>query len=117
VKLHVATGTLKPGEEMPSIRTLAAPLGINPMTISKAYGILEREGVLERRPGRPLIISEMDAEQMMIRKIDKLKEILEPTVAIVVQLEIDREEAVRLFRDMLHKGGDGQRPDRKENPS
>jgi GntR family transcriptional regulator len=117
VKLQVATGTLKPGDEMPSIRTLAVPLGVNPMTISKAYSILEREGVLERRPGRPLVVGELDQEQMMIRKIDQLKESLRPTVSVVRQLDIDREEAVRVFHDMLQSGGDGQRPEHKDGLS
>ena len=68
-------------------------------------------------PGRPLVVSDIDAEQMMIRKIDQLKEMLKPTAAVVVQLDIDHEEAVRVFRDLLQQGGDGQRPDRKGNSS
>ncbi len=62
VKLHVATGTLTSGEELPSIRALAVALGVNPMTISKAYGYLENEGVLNA-PGRPLVVRSQEPGQ------------------------------------------------------
>ena len=52
IRFHVASGLLKPGDEVPSTRALSARLGINPMTISKAFVLLEEDGVLERRPGR-----------------------------------------------------------------
>ena len=56
VREQVREGSLKPGDELPSTRSLSAELGVNPMTISKAYSYLEREEVVERRPGRPLIV-------------------------------------------------------------
>ena len=54
IKFHIASGMLQPGDELPSTRLLSSDLGVNPMTISKAYGYLEKEQVVERRPGRPL---------------------------------------------------------------
>ena len=57
VKLAIASGRLLPGDDLPSVRSLAVPLGVNPMTISKAYNLLEREGILEHRPGKPLVPS------------------------------------------------------------
>ena len=55
IKFHIASGLMKPGDELPSTRMLSSELGVNPMTISKAYSFLEKEGIVERRPGRPLI--------------------------------------------------------------
>lgn len=49
IRLQVASGTLAPGAELPSTRALAQLLGINPMTVSKAYGLLETEGGLRCR--------------------------------------------------------------------
>ena len=57
VKLSITSGVLEVGAELPSIRSISVPLGVNPMTISKAYNLLVREGVLERRPGRPLVVA------------------------------------------------------------
>lgn len=101
VKFHIASGLLKPGEELPSTRALSAQLGVNPMTISKAYSYLEREAVIERRPGRPLVVKSLDSDQMRNQKIDQLRENLASAVTMVRQLGIEHDEAVRLFRRLL----------------
>jgi len=48
VEALVAGGRLRPGDTVPSVRQVAAALGINPMTVSKAWSRLESDGVLER---------------------------------------------------------------------
>lgn len=47
----VARGTLRRGERLPSIRDVAAALGLNPNTVNRAYAQLERDGVIEVRRG------------------------------------------------------------------
>lgn len=47
---------LKEGDMLPSVRQMAAELGVNPMTISKAYAKLEADGVLERVRGKGMVI-------------------------------------------------------------
>jgi len=61
VKLQIATGMLPPGSEMASTRALSTELSLNPMTISKAYALLEHDGVLERRRGQTLVVRERTA--------------------------------------------------------
>lgn len=51
VQRLVAGGLWQPGDELPSVRAVAERHAINPMTVSKAYSLLEAEGVLERRRG------------------------------------------------------------------
>lgn len=51
VQRLVAGGQLRPGDELPSVRAVAERHAINPMTVSKAYSLLEAEGLLERRRG------------------------------------------------------------------
>ena len=101
IKFHVASGLLEPGDELPSTRALSVDLGVNPMTISKAYSYLEREGVVERRPGRPLVVRAVEGSELRERKMDRLREGLSPVVTMVEQLGIDAEEAVRTFDEML----------------
>lgn len=103
VRYQVAGGILKPGDELPSIRALSEPLGVNPMTISKAYNILVREGLLERRPGRPLVVMEQAAEQMRRSQTAQLRESLRVPAAMARQFGIDGERAQRLFRDLLEE--------------
>jgi len=45
----VKSGALKPGAPLPTIRELAGELQINPNTVAKAYGLLERDAVIETR--------------------------------------------------------------------
>ena len=50
-------GLMQPDEHLPSVRALAAELAINPNTIQKAYGELERQGVIYSLAGRGNFIS------------------------------------------------------------
>ena len=53
IVMGIASGDLRPGEKLPTIRALASELGINMMTASKAYQILKQEGYIasDRRHG------------------------------------------------------------------
>jgi GntR family transcriptional regulator len=57
VQRLVAGGVLAPGAELPSVRAVAERHAINPMTVSKAYSLLESEGVLERRRGLGMTVA------------------------------------------------------------
>ena len=103
IKFHIASGILKPGDELPSTRGLSAELGVNPMTISKAYSFLEREDVIERRPGRPLVVRAMGATGLQDQRMEQVRQSLAATVTVVRQLDVDAGEAVRLFEEMLRE--------------
>ena len=107
VKLHVSAGTLKAGEEVPSIRALAATLGVNPMTVSKAYGYLEAERVLERRPGRPLVVRAQSGRQRELGRLDRLREGLRDSVNLSLRLGIAADDALGVFREMLDEAERG----------
>lgn len=49
IREAVKSGALKPGTPLPTIRELANELQINPNTVAKAYGLLERDAVIETR--------------------------------------------------------------------
>jgi GntR family transcriptional regulator len=114
VKFHIASGLIKPGDELPSTRALSAELGVNPMTISKAYSFLETEGVIERRPGRPLVVAPLKGRQIRDRKLDQIEKGLEPIVTMVRQLGIDEGEALNLFRKMLGRSARNSHDDEGE---
>jgi GntR family transcriptional regulator len=52
LKYYIAGGTLRPGDQLPSIRELASALAVNPTTVVRVYTELEREKVLEMRHGK-----------------------------------------------------------------
>jgi len=101
VRFHIASGLLKAGDELPPTRSLSAELGVNPMTISKAYNLLERDGVLERRPGRPLVVAALAPEEIELEKLDQLRSHLSAAVRAAQQLSLKPGEAVKVFRQML----------------
>lgn len=106
VKLHVAGGLLRPGDELPSTRGLSVELGVNPMTVSKAYSYLEREGVVERRPGLPLVVADLGEDEISASRRRQLRQALAPTVTLVRQLGIPAAEAAALFTEMLAAAAD-----------
>ncbi len=114
IKFHIASGLLAPGDELPSTRTLSTDLGVNPMTISKAYGYLEREGVVERRPGRPLVVRDYGDGESRRQKLDQLRASLSRAVTVARQLGIESGEAVNVFDEMLGEATDFPSNDHEE---
>ena len=101
VRTHIAGSVLRPGDEMPSIRSLSVPLGVNPMTISKAYNLLVHEGILERRPGLPLVVAAHGPEDLEDRRREQLRASLLPAARLALSMGLDVREATRLFRELL----------------
>lgn len=101
IRFHVASGLLAPGDEIPSTRTLSAELGVNPMTVSKAFSLLEEEGLLERRPGLPLVVSRRPFREQQASKLEQLETALRPVATMARQLGLETKEAIELFRRLL----------------
>ncbi len=101
VRFHIASGLIGPGDAIPSTRSLSARLGINPMTISKAFSLLEAEGVLERRPGLPLVVKQGGGDGLRETRIEQLRSALRPIATMARQLDIDSEAAAALFKKLL----------------
>jgi GntR family transcriptional regulator len=57
-KYYIASGALKAGDQVPSIRDLAKSLGVNPTTVVKAYTELEHEGVIAMVHGKGAFVAE-----------------------------------------------------------
>lgn len=67
----ILSGEFKPDDKLPSVRSLAKELGINPNTIQKAYSELERNGVIMTLPGRGSIVL-ADSESLRGEKTRQL---------------------------------------------
>jgi GntR family transcriptional regulator len=52
VQQHTATGRLRPGNRLPTVRELAVELGVNFNTVARAYRLLARAGVVSAQQGR-----------------------------------------------------------------
>ena len=58
IKHQVATGRLKPGEQLPTVRELATDLRINPNTVARAYDQLDGDNVITTQQGRGTYVRE-----------------------------------------------------------
>jgi GntR family transcriptional regulator len=95
----VASGQLPPGTAMPSVRDLAIRHTINPMTISRAYSILESEGLLERNRGRPMTVaSQARNHTQLSKRLEQVGPLVEQTVTAAKQLELTQAELVKAVR-------------------
>jgi len=102
VKRLVAAGQMAPGDGMPSVRELAQALALNPMTVSKAYSLLEMEGVLARRRGLGMEVAERaGGGQSAAERAALLRPTLERAAVEARQLELDPDTVVSLFTQIL----------------
>ena len=92
VRRQVLTGRLGVGEQLPSVREMAGRLKVNPMTVSKAYSLLEGEKVLERRRGVGLFVGEMNDGTKKESGEKILEELLRKAAVTAVQLDLSEEE-------------------------
>jgi GntR family transcriptional regulator len=101
VKAAAASGALRAGELLPSIRPLAEQLRVNRNTVAKAYAELEGQGVIETVAGRGCFLKE---NQSPFRKDVRLKMVAEEIDAAIVQahhLRVEDEDFLDLVKERL----------------
>jgi GntR family transcriptional regulator len=101
VKAAAASGALRAGEPLPSIRPLAEQLRVNRNTVAKAYAELEGQGVIETVAGRGCFLKE---NHTPFRKDVRLKMVAEEIDAAIVQahhLRVEEKEFLALVRERL----------------
>ena len=108
IRFQVASGILQPGDELPSTRSLSRRLGVNPMTVSKAFRLLEQQGVVERRPGLPLVVRAQEDEALAVSRLAQLRAGLAPVVTQARQLGVSPRDAAELFRSLLEQARESE---------
>lgn len=101
VRYATASGALRAGDALPSIRPLAEELRVNRNTVAKAYAELEGLGVIETLPGKGCFVKENGATfTKPVREKILLKEIDEAVVA-AHHLRVDRKTFLTLVEERL----------------
>lgn len=104
VRRLVASGQLPPGTELPSIRDLAVKHAVNPMTVSKAYTLLEAEGLLERHRGKPMTVANQSrVASLPAKRLQQLEPHLDHLVLAARQLELSESEVIKALRKKWEK--------------
>jgi GntR family transcriptional regulator len=93
LKHAIATGAIRAGEQLPSVRKMAEDLLINPNTVVRAYRDLESEGIVELRHGSGVFVRDsVEARAEVMRKAEP-----------IIRGALDRLEALELGEDDVRR--------------
>ena len=101
VKHAIATGALRPGEQLPGIRPLAEELVINVNTVAKAYRELAHEAVIELRHGAGAFVSASVRGRKAADKVRVAQPIVAGAVEKLRHRGLSDDEIRRLFEAEL----------------
>ncbi len=90
----IARGQFRPEQRLPSVRELSRILVVNPNTIARVYTELEREGIVNTRPGLGVFVAHPKAELLKKVRKERLQELLDRFLTEAVHLGFSAEEVV-----------------------
>lgn len=107
IKELIINEVIKPDEQLPSVRTLATQLTINPNTIQKAYRELETQGFIYSVKGKGNFVNSNN--QIWDReKVEAVKRELEKLIIEALYLGIDADDLISLIQDLNAAKGGGE---------
>lgn len=98
-----ASAQLRPGDYLPSVRAVALHHAINPMTVSKAYSLLETEGLVVRVRGLGMVVAELRGKSGKHQKVAMLRPALDAAASMARQLGLSNADAIALFQSCLEQ--------------
>ena len=101
VRYAAASGALRPGETLPSLRPLAEELRVNRNTIAKAYAELESQGIVETLPGKGCFLKETQTPFSRQVRNDLLVKEVDEAVVTAHHLQVDRQRFLALVEERL----------------
>jgi GntR family transcriptional regulator len=103
VKYYIASGTLNPGVQLPSIRQLARELAVNPTTIVRAYGELQHEGVIELRHGKGVFVANGQVHMTARQREARLRPLARQLTVEAAQMGSPPDLVLRLVEQELER--------------
>ena len=104
IRAQCASGTLQPGERLPSVRVLAAELAVNQNTILRVYERLTGEGLLQRRHGDGTFVADRVPTGQMRAQRELLRQQIARTAELAKTLGVEPDELHQLLQETLDKG-------------
>ncbi|MDH6307078.1 GntR family transcriptional regulator [Parabacteroides sp. PF5-5] len=100
IKFGIASGQLKLGEQLPTVRALAVELKVNLNTVSKAYKELEIKNILETQQGAGTFINKVEQAIPEKEWKDKLKEICIQFSSVAFSYGFSLDEVIQELRSI-----------------
>lgn len=101
VKFAIANGVLVPGQLLPSVRTLAVKLAINPNTVAKAFQQLQSEGVVVPLRGKGLAVRDDAVQSCRVARREILEDRIRTAIAEALHGGLSAKEVRRLVLDQI----------------
>ena len=98
VKNCIISGELSPGDALPSIRALAKDLRISVITTTRAYDELERDGFIDRGPGKGCYVAEKNLELVREAHLKQIEDHMTEIVTLAAGCSLSEEDTVRMLR-------------------
>ena len=98
VKNCIISGELSPGDALPSIRALAKDLRISVITTTRAYDELERDGFIDRVPGKGCYVAEKNLELVREAHLKQIEDHMTEIVTLAAGCSLSEEDTVRMLR-------------------
>lgn len=117
VLILIASGRLAGGTLLPSVRELATHLQVNPMTVSKAYSLLERDGIVERVRGQGMRVNEPAQKGSLRERREQIVPLMKQLVATAFQLGLRRKQVLSILEPLLEELSDDDESERSEGKS
>lgn len=105
IKELILKGALQGGDKIPSVREMAALLTINPNTISKAYGELEREGIIETLRGKGTYVVDNFKRKVDENKMQHISEELKKIILEANYNGMDKVSFLELVSEIFSELG------------
>lgn len=99
VKAAAASGALRAGEPLPSIRPLAESLRLNRNTVAKAYAELESQGVIETLAGKGSFVSANNSPYKKEVRLELLAQVIDDAVVQAHHLQVAKPQFVKLSEE------------------
>ena len=99
IKYYIASGTLKPGDQLPSVRELAHQLSVNPTTVVKTYAELEHAEVIEILHGKGAFVTGNRSPFAEFEKEKVIRRLTRQLVVESVQMGADFDLVEKIVRD------------------
>jgi len=110
IEQMVVSGQLQPGQQLPTIRQLAADLRVNYNTVGRAYLILDQQGIISTQQGRgTYITTRLDEAQVQKLWMDKLRGLIGQAIHDALALGYSPEDIERIVEEELDKAAGAAR--------
>jgi GntR family transcriptional regulator len=103
IKALIVSGYLKPGNPLPSIRSLAKDLSCSVMTTGRAYNNLEQQGYIKSAQGKGTFVADVDSAKIAEAKHATVMRVLERAVQTALQHNYRTQDIQKMVADILKR--------------